>query len=175
MERTLETAIVLVLRDAAPFDAVLAEFNPSTFGKGIPFHITLLYPFAARDDLTDALVMDVRAFFAARAPLAFALTRIEEFPGVIYAAPEPVDPMRATMHALHAHFPDLPPYGGVFEEVILHATLTEEPADQQRIGNEIERRLAPHLPREIRLDAATLLAEFELDRWREREEFPLGG
>src|SRR5436853_139833 len=66
MERTLETALVLVLRDAAPFDAVVAEHFPGMVAQRIPFHVTLLYPFVPRDELTDTVLGEVRGFFPGR-------------------------------------------------------------------------------------------------------------
>ena len=56
MTRPLETAVVLVLEDAVPFDDVRRELAPDTELRGIPFHITLLYPFVARNELTDTIL-----------------------------------------------------------------------------------------------------------------------
>jgi hypothetical protein len=176
MDRKLGTALVLVLDDAEPFDAARAEVYPVARAKGLPFHITLLSPFVPCDDLSARLIAAVRVFFAGRPPLAFALTRLETFPGVVFAVPEPVEPMLETMHALHARFPGLPPYGGEFDETIPHATLAEiRPGGEVRVRRDLEARLGRHLPWEIQVERATLLEEFAPGRWRERERFALGG
>jgi hypothetical protein len=60
----VETALVIVLEDAEPFDEVRREFAVQAVELGIPFHVTLLSPFAPREQLTDGLLADVRAFFA---------------------------------------------------------------------------------------------------------------
>jgi len=170
----VETALVLTLDDADPFDEIRREFAVGQFRQGIPFHITLLYPFAPREQLTDALLTDVRSFFAEREPFAFTLERIETFPAVVYLAPDPTRRLRDCTEAICARFPDWPPYEGAFAEVIPHATLGED-VDAVEVRAEIERRLAGHLPRSYTIDHATLLEEFEPERWRERDRFPLGG
>jgi 2'-5' RNA ligase len=171
----VETALVLTLDDADPFDAIRRHFAVGQVARGIPFHITLLYPFAPREQLSDSLIGNVRSFFADQEPFEFTMERIETFPpAVVYAAPEPAGPLRDCTYAIHARFPDWPPYEGAFAEVIPHATLGEG-IDAGNVRREIERRLAGELPRSYSIDCATLLEEFEPDRWRERERFPLGG
>jgi 2'-5' RNA ligase len=169
----VETALVIVLEGAEPFDEVRREFAVEAVQLGIPFHITLLYPFAPREQLTDGLLADVRGFFAARTPFEFELTRVAAWPRVVYAVPEPETALRDCMQALFARFPQWPPYGGIHADVIPHATLGED-IDAKSVYSEIERRVAPHLPARYKAGSATLLEEFEPDCWRERESFPLG-
>ena len=170
----METALVLVVPDAAPFDDVRREYAVESVARGIPFHITLLYPFAAREELSDELLADARAFFAPRPRLAFELTRIAAWPRVVYAVPEPDVALRECMQALRARFPQWPPYGGVHDEVVPHATLGED-IDAPALRDQIESRLRPHLPRRCQARDVSLLEEFAPERWRERERFPLGG
>jgi len=162
----VETALVLVLDDAEPFDEVRRAFDAETVARGIPFHVTLLYPFAPREELTDELLAQTRSFFASRPPFTFELTRIASWPQVVYAVPEPDTELRDCMYALHARFPQWPPYGGIHDTVVPHATLGAAGYP------EIERRLRPHLPRRYRADAATLLEEHTPGTWRERERIP---
>ncbi|HMI29947.1 MAG TPA: 2'-5' RNA ligase family protein [Gaiellaceae bacterium] len=173
MSRPLETALVLVLDDAGPFDAVRRKFAAWSVARGIPFHITLLWPFAPADELTEELFGDVRSLFAAQAAFGFALTRVAMWPRDVYAVPEPEGALRACMGALHARFPQWPPYGGIHADVVPHATLGED-INAESVYSEIERRVAPHLPARYKAERATLLEEFERDCWRERESFPLG-
>lgn len=169
----METALVIVLEDAEPFDAVRCEFAVETFAEGIPFHVTLLYPFAPREQLTEELLAELCSFFAARKPFSFELTRLASWPGVVYAVPEPDDELRACMSALFERFPQWPPYGGEFAEVIPHATLGED-VDAAAVFSEIERRVAAHLPRRCQARDVVLLEEFTPGRWRERDRFPFG-
>jgi 2'-5' RNA ligase len=172
--KPLETAVVLVLEDAKPFDDVRRKFLPATVARGIPFHVTLLFPFAPRDELTASVLADTRSFFAARPSFEFELTRLATWPTIVYAVPEPDAALRECMHALHARFPAWPPYGGIHDDVVPHATLGED-VDAAHILPQVERRLAGHLPLHRRAEAATLLEEFAPDQWRERERFPFAG
>ena len=163
----METALVIVIEDAEPFDVVRRELMPATVAAGIPFHVTLLSPFGE-------LVNEARAFFAERKPFDFALTRVAAWPRVVYLVPEPDDELRALMSALFARFPEWPPYGGIHDEVIPHATLGEE-VDAATVRDEIERRVAPHLPFRCQARDVSLLEEYAPGRWRERQRFPLCG
>jgi len=170
----METALVIVIDDAGPFDAVRRDYAAATFALGIPFHVTLLYPFAPREELSEDLLAHARSFFAGRPPFDFQLSRVAAWPDVVYAVPEPDTELRRCMNALFARFPQWPPYGGIHDEVIPHATLGEG-IDAAAVLAEIERRLAGHLPRRCQARDAALLEEYEPDRWRERDRFPLGG
>jgi 2'-5' RNA ligase len=170
----VETALVIVLEDAEPFDAVRREFAAEAVARGIPFHLTLLYPFAPREQLTEAMLKDVRSFFETRTPFTFELNRLAAWPRVVYAVPEPDDALRDCMQALHARFPQWPPYGGMHAEVVPHATLGEE-VDAAHVYPEIERRLTGCFPRRYTADTATLLEEFAPNRWGERGRFPFVG
>jgi 2'-5' RNA ligase len=169
----VQTALVLVLDDAGPFDEVRREFARWSVARGIPFHITLLFPFAPQPELSEELLAKTRAFFAARRPFKFELVRVAMWPQDVYAVPEPDDQLLDCMYALHALFPEWPPYGGIHDTVVPHATLGED-LDAAAAFPEIERRLRTHVPCCYRADAATLLEEYEPDRWRERERIPFG-
>jgi len=164
---------VIVLDDAAAFDAVRRDFARATFELGIPFHVTLLYPFAPPEELSEELLADLRSFFAARSPFEFELTRVAVWPDVVYAVPEPDVELRALMQALFVRFPQWPPYGGIQDEVVPHATLGEE-IDAVSLRDEVERRVVSLLPRRCQAQDVALLEEFEPKRWRERARFPLG-
>jgi 2'-5' RNA ligase len=168
----VESALVIVVGDAEPFDAVRREFAVETFELGIPFHVTLLYPFAPAEEVSAALLADVRSFFAAWPPFEFDLARLAAWPDVVYAVPEPDVELRRFMQALVARFPEWPPYGGVHEKEIPHATLAED-VDAEAVFAEIERRTAPHLPHRCQARDVSLLEEYSSKRWRERERFPL--
>jgi 2'-5' RNA ligase len=141
--------------------------------RGIPFHVTILYPFVPRALLGDAELERVRGVLSRHASFDFELARLETWPRVVWLAPEPAEPFRALTHALHAEFPEQPPYGGAFDEVVPHATLGEgDGADA--LAAALAPRARPLLPYALRADAVTLLVEDEPDRWRPEARLPLG-
>jgi hypothetical protein len=88
-------------------------------------HITLLAPFRARAALDDPdLHAALRDFFAARTPFDFKLVEVRKFPNAqVYLAPEPDEPFRAMTVALTECYPETPPYGGQFPDIIPHLTI----------------------------------------------------
>ena len=177
MDRPLETYLTLVLEDA---DSAVAqthrELYPERIPENIPFSLTLLYPWIPRDSLTEAELDRVRSFFAARPPLEFDLLRVAEFPGLVaYAVPQPDDELRVTMRALWSLYPEYPPYARPGGEPPPHATLGRLEGDYAITFEQARRRVEPLLPVRCHVGEATLMEEYELDRMRIGEKFPLGG
>jgi 2'-5' RNA ligase len=163
----VQTALVIVVDDAEPFDEVRRDFAAQAVALGIPFHVTLLFPFG--DEVDEA-----RELFAGRRSFEFALTRVATWPEVVYLVPEPDVELRSLMRALFERFPDWPPYGGIHDDVVPHATLGED-VDAAAVRGDVERRVAPHLPHRCQARDVSVLEEYAPSRWRERERLPLGG
>jgi 2'-5' RNA ligase len=166
---TLRAALVLLLEDPR-LAAIRARFDPVGTAAGIPLHITLLIPFGHDED-------GVEDFFAGWSPLPFSLARVEEFPGVLWLAPEPDDELRRRILELYARFPHWPPYGGEFPEPIPHATVGKVPEgeSQEDVAAEVRAAAEPLLPVAFELHEAALLVESEPDRWHEVRRFPFRG
>jgi len=159
----------------AELESVYRESFPRAVAKRIPFHVTLLFPFMPRERVDDGVLARLRRIFAAHERFAFALTRVETFPGVVWMAPEPAEPFGALTRAIHAEFPDYPPYEGAFEHVIPHATMAEvAEAELDAATEAIAARVAKLLPVELRADEVTLLEEDEHGCWGEALRLPLG-
>lgn len=156
-----ERALVLVL-DEPRLAAIRVHFYPDAVARGLPLHVTVLYPFTGS-------VEAAREVVAGRGLLRFSLTRLGEFPGgFAVALPEPQDELRALQQAVSARFPEWPPYRGEVVDPEPHATLGRDvPLAEVRAAVE------PLLPVECRVDAVSLLEEWERDRWRELERLPL--
>lgn len=93
-------------------------------------HITLLAPFAPLEQLTDGLLAELGDFFADVTPFPFTLTGVHRFPGgAVYLAPDPATPFRQLTSELARNFPEYPPYGGAFDDVVPHLSVPL-PADE---------------------------------------------
>jgi hypothetical protein len=89
--------------------------------------------------------------------------------------PEPDDELRATMRALWARYPQYPPYGEPGGDPPPHASLTlDGRPDPNTLRERVEQRLAPLLPVPFTIREATLMEEYEPDRYRVRETFRFG-
>jgi 2'-5' RNA ligase len=173
----MRTNVTLVLADQNPaLAAAHDELYPERVDEHIPLSLTLLYPWVPVESLTKADRESLQAFFVERRPFAFELARVAEFPGVVvYAVPEPDEELRATMRALWALFPDYPPYGEPGNDPPPHATLARLDVPPPRTLDGVARRVESLLPAPFTASEATLMEEYEPDRWRIRETYPFGG
>ncbi len=117
-------------------------------------HITVLGPFMALGDLTEGVLDELERFFADVTPFDFQLTGLHTFPGgKVYLAPSPAAPFRNLTHQLAHLFPEHPPSGGAFDEVVPHLSVPIPPGE----GTEaLEFELAPRFPMTTYAREATL-------------------
>ena len=162
----MDTSITLVLAGQAPeLAAAHDELYPERIPENIPLTLTLLYPFAPREELDD-YVLRALDFFASRPPFGFDITRVAQWPGggAVYGVPEPEEELRATMRALWALFPEFPPYRGAVEDPPPHASLTLDGGDDpDTLQSRVEERLSGLLPAHFEIDEAVLMGESEPD------------
>ena len=171
-----QSAIVAAFRLPDALEAI--RFNHvDNASLGVPAHVTLLVPFVAPAAIDRAVIE--RASAAVAGTPAFdvefrdvAVWDPDPTPeGVVWLPPEPAAPFVAWTEALVEAFPDCLPYGGVHDEVVPHLTLANVRVDVPAI----EAATRPHLPFVRRLEAAALLVESPLGRWRVARRLPLGG
>ena len=170
-----ESALVILAPQAEPLvKAYRDRWDPSA-AQGVPAHLTVLYPFHPPAALAPPVAARLARLFAEHPPFDYALTELRRFPGVLYLAPEPEAPFRALTRHVAAEFPEYPPYGGRFDDVVPHLTLAE-PADPQRldeIAQDFQAVCGGKLPLRLRAEAVVLLENID-GLWRARATFPLG-
>jgi 2'-5' RNA ligase len=169
--RVLRGAIIVPVPEAEPLvGAWRQRYDPSAT-RGVPAHITLLYPFLAAADLgTDGLLF-LENLFAATQPVRARLVAVAEFPGVLYLAPEPASWFADLTHALSERF-GLLPYGGLYEHVTPHLTVAHgaEPAAMASISAQ----LSPRLPIAFAAGEAWLMEQRDQGVWQHEATFPVG-
>ena len=150
------------------------RYDPSA-AAGVPAHITLLVPFKPPDEINEAVLDDLRRCFARFAPFEFSLASIRRFPDVIYLVPEPDEPFRQLTLAIWERYPEAPPFGGKWPDIIPHLTVAQLTDEQQldRIADEFAQACQEQLP--ICATAVeTLLADNRSGYWLTRATFSLG-
>ena len=157
-------------------EPVRAELDPAAVAAGIPLHVTLLFPFVPRERLDERVLRGLHEFFAARARFTLTLVEVSEFPGVVYAVPEPQAELRECTGSLWQRFPDFPPYGGEFADVVPHATLgtSDDPEGQEELVARARALAEGMFPLACAIEDVALLEEHAPERWRELRRFPLG-
>jgi 2'-5' RNA ligase len=149
-----------------------ADLDPAA-ALGVPAHVTVIAPFVAPHlidgNLLAALAETVRpvgAFDVVFARVAwFADT-------VVWLAPEPSARFRELTKLVWARFPDYPPYGGIYDDVVPHLTIGENSSltDMRAAAQVIERSL----PITARVDRVALIqGSAAAGSWRTVAELPL--
>jgi 2'-5' RNA ligase len=166
-----ETALVVAVPEAEPLVSEWRAKHDWSAQRGVPAHVTVLYPFFPTERVDESLLEDLRSFFASQAPFSFRLTRVARFPNVAWLAPEPSEPFKAMTSLIAQRYPEFPPYEGIHDEVIPHLTVAEGGPELQ---DEVETALTEHLPLEAEAKEVVFLFEGEDELWREAHRFALG-
>jgi hypothetical protein len=159
----MRTALLIAVPEAETLVGALRARYDDAHENGIPAHITILFPFGDRDD-------GLAELFAGFEPFAFALTRVERWPDVLWLAPEPEERFVALTRAVVARYPEYPPYEGSHETVIPHLSVAHRTQAPLAVDDELRQGL----PVQARATHVVQLEEHGDDRWRERQRFRLG-
>ena len=108
--------VVLVPAADAAAGALRRAHDPAA-ARGVPAHVTLLYPLDAGVAGSGAARAAVAAVCGATSPFRAEFADIGRFPGVVWLAPRDAGPFLALTRAFMACFPGVLPYGGAFEPV----------------------------------------------------------
>lgn len=169
-----ESALIVEVPAAESLVARWREAHDPMAALGVPAHVTILYPFVQPERLTAARLAAVAEVAAAHRPFRTRFVRVAAFPTAIYLDPEPDEPFRALTAAFEARFPDHPPYGGRFDDVVPHLTIAMgEPSELDGLADRIAADLGPRLPLEVRVADLGLLVSAETS-WSRRATFRLG-
>jgi 2'-5' RNA ligase len=157
-ERSVTTLIV-------PVPAADRLVHESARDAGMPAHITLLYPFLEPGEVDEDVEAELGLLFAGERAFDFELTDVGLFPGVVYVAPNPVAPFVALTELLARRWPENPPYGGSFNDIVPHLTVAH--------GARVPSGLDKLLPLPARAAEAWLVTRAG-SRWVKRASFPFG-
>ena len=165
--------VILVPEAEAAVGRMRRKLDPSS-SSGMPAHVSILYPFAPSDLLSDDVATRLTALFGAHQPFAFTLSELGWFDTrVLYVVPAPAGRFVTLTTAVAAAFPEYPPYRGAYPDIVPHMTVGEgaRPARMRRAA----RRLGSGLPLEARAHEVCLMAPDGAGRWAVVRRFALGG
>jgi 2'-5' RNA ligase len=121
------TALIVEVPEAEPQVGQLRLQHDSSAARGVPAHITILFPFADGADVDEDALADLFSRFPA---FDFALDRVEQFEdGLVWLHPAPVRQFADLIAAVFQRWPEYPPYEGEHDEPIPHLTVSETPID----------------------------------------------
>ncbi|WP_028921902.1 2'-5' RNA ligase family protein [Pseudonocardia acaciae] len=166
------TALLATVASAEPLVGASRRRYDSSASVGVPAHVTVLFPFLGSDRLDTATIEALRALAGERSPFTVRFEGCQRFPEALYLAPTPDRPFRALTDAVARRWPEAPPYGGRFADVVPHLTVAH--GQPTRVFDEVEAALAPRLPVVANVSSVSLFVS-DGDRWRRHAEFPLLG
>jgi 2'-5' RNA ligase len=123
VEPTLSALAVLV-PEAEPAVAALRQRLDRSASRGVPAHVTVLFPFLSPHELTPQIIAGVRHVVAGVPRFFLTLDKVGWFgERVVWLSPSPAEPFRELTHRLAGRFPRAQPYGGEFADVVPHQTI----------------------------------------------------
>jgi 2'-5' RNA ligase len=172
------SALVVV---AAEAEAMVGEwrlrYQRESVERGIPPHLTVLFPFVPATAIAEDTLAKLRRLYAPVRPFEYQLASVESFADAAWLAPVPVQSFHALVAEARRAFPAFPPYGSPEHVVVPHCTIGTDD-DPQRVGamvRELRERLGPRLPIRCRAEEVVLVVEQANGMWVRHGGFPLGG
>ena len=119
-----DSALLIAIPEAEPVVGTMRLVHDAVAIDGIPAHVTVLYPFVPRDRLTGEVRDRVSQVIGEVPAFGYRFGRVARFGDTtVYLAPEPASAFGHVTDAVHATWPEHPPYGGVFDVVVPHLTV----------------------------------------------------
>jgi 2'-5' RNA ligase len=143
---------------------------------GVPAHVTVLYPFVEPARVDDDLVATLATAARCVASFECRFERTRWFgDDVLWLDPNPAEPFRRLTAAVGAAFPECPPYGGAFDEVVPHLTVAERRFADLATLKGVERDVLAGLPLVCPIERVLLIAGTQApNSWTILSELRLG-
>lgn len=167
------TALIVEIPDAESIVSDIRRRYDPVSQRGIPAHITALYPFVVLDDINEVVLHRVQSCAKQIRVFDFDLIGLNEFPDAIWLKPDPDAPLRALTQSLTNEFPDFAPYGGKFADPHPHLTLAQvgDVEHQRILISELTRQLQGHLPHRCHASALSLFTCDTQGDWNKLHQF----
>jgi len=172
----VRSALIIEVPEAEPLVHRWRVHYDPVAARGVPAHITVLYPFVEPEACDESTLEEVQRAVVGAEPFDYELVRVDGFPGVIWLRPEPDEPFKDLTKRLAAAFPDHPPYEGLIDEPQPHVTtaMVSFGIDQAELASRIREDVGWRLPLRCSATVVSLFVEHEHDAWRRFGTVPLG-
>jgi 2'-5' RNA ligase len=137
---------------------------------GVPAHVTVLFPFIHETRIDSGTCAAVAEVIGRHPSFEARFDHCGRFPGILYLAPRSDGPFRRLTEAIAERWPEAPPFGGRFTDVVPHLTVAQGQDDA--VLDEVEADLQRQLPVSGRVSSVDLMVHDGV-RWRHRACFGL--
>jgi len=174
MNAPTETALIVPVPEVEPIVGRFRDRYDPAAADGIPAHVTVVYPFLPSETISFDVVRTLSELFAGVPQFHAEFSETRWFPGVLYFAPMEDLPFRRLTERVVEKYPQAPPYGGQFREIVPHLTIAH--ADDQVELDEIAVQFA--LAANGRIPVRAVVRAVELiekgnGTWCTKARFPL--
>jgi 2'-5' RNA ligase len=140
----------------------------------MPAHVTVLYPFKNLEHIGEDVMAVLHSLCSRHPGFRFSLGEMQRFPTVLYLAPHPATPFQALTRGVADRYPETPPYGGAFADIVPHLTIAHvnDAHRLDEISDEFQRAAGGKLPIHGYAEKVWLMAQQE-GRWRPQHSFEL--
>ncbi|MEV7729338.1 2'-5' RNA ligase family protein [Streptomyces sp. NPDC087917] len=138
---------------------------------GVPAHVTVIFPFLDESRIDSVVYSALADVLGRHQAFDLRFERCGRLPEVSYLVPEPDTQLRQLTEAVADRWPEAPPYGGRFTEILPHLTIAQ--GQEDAVLEKIEADLAGRLPFTSRVSSVELLVH-DGTKWQERASFALG-
>lgn len=119
-----DSGLIVPMPEAKPVIGELRLLHDPSAPRGVPAHVTVLYPFMPRDEIDDDVRRALGELFSRLAPFTYSCSEVRCFrDSTVYLAPEPAAAFSALTEAVVGRWPAYQPYGGGYEIVVPHLTV----------------------------------------------------
>jgi 2'-5' RNA ligase len=169
--RAGQTGLIVRIPEAEPAVREWRErFDPSA-QAGVPAHVTVLFPFLDESRMGALVHSALTDMLGSHQAFDLQFERCGRLPDVLYLVPQPDTQLRQLTVAIADRWPETPPYGGRFAEIVPHLTIAQGQEDAAM--EKIEADLAGRLPFTSHVSSVELMVHDGVE-WQERASFVLG-
>jgi 2'-5' RNA ligase len=170
----IESALVVIIPEAEDLVSSFRDRYDPAAAAGVPAHVTITYPFKPPSELTAPVIDKLRQLLASFSSFDLRFEGTERFPRVLYLRPDPAEPLNRLIMLVTECFPEAPPYGGVFADVVPHLTIAHAGDSEQLavISADFDRHARGRLPIESTVSEIVLM-DNQSGHWQVHQRFAL--
>jgi 2'-5' RNA ligase len=120
-----QSALVVLTPEAEPLVKDFRSSYDPAAADGMPAHITVHFPFIPPQHLGVDVLDMLQVICLRQAPFDIQLSETRRWPGVLYLAPSPEEPLIELTLAVARRYPSFLPYEGEFDDVLPHLTVAQ--------------------------------------------------
>jgi 2'-5' RNA ligase len=165
-----QSGLIVRIPEAEPAVRAWRERLDPSARAGVPAHVTVLFPFLDKSRIDDGALTAIGEVIGRHCPFEARFEHCGRFPGILHLVPEPDLPFRRLTEAVADRWPETPPFGGQFDEVVPHLTIAQGQDDA--VLDEVEADLRSRLPVTARVSSVDLMVH-DGTRWHQRASFAL--